>query len=190
MEEDTLVEIDEESDFSIIEHLLAKRLRQHKHSNQKIKAIVFDVDGVFTNGRVIYGHEGELGKTFNMKDGMALENLDPSISIYVLTSENSELVRKRMEKLKLRNVYLGVKDKYLKLDTILEKENLSRSEVAYLGDDVNDLANILSCGWRICPADAALEVKKFADLELSKSGGDMAIRNAIEFITNFNQRFK
>lgn len=189
MPEESMFEIDEPSDFTIVELLLVQRLSNQKTPNKKISTVVLDVDGVFTNGKVLYSKEGEFGKVFNMRDGMGLENLSNDINVIILTSENSELVRKRMEKLNMKNVYLGVKDKYAKLNAIVNKFNISRSEILYLGDDINDLSNIISCGWGVCPNDATTEVKQHADIILNNDGGDLAIREALSFVNKYNQRF-
>jgi YrbI family 3-deoxy-D-manno-octulosonate 8-phosphate phosphatase len=190
MADDTLTEIDELSDLLIIENLLKHRLLQNKVNTLKIKAFVIDVDGVLTDGKTYYSGAGEFSKSFDMRDGMGLENARfNNIDIIILTSENSPIVSSRMEKLKIKNFYLGVKDKYLKLDFILKDLKLARNEVLYIGDDINDLSNILSCGWGICPNDATDEVKSEADIILNNGGGNKAIREAVRFALNYNKRF-
>jgi YrbI family 3-deoxy-D-manno-octulosonate 8-phosphate phosphatase len=190
MPEETYVEIDEPHDFNIIENLLKPRLKFKKTPLKKIKVLVLDVDGVFTNGTVTYSNTGEFSKTFNMRDGMGLEVLrDENIIPIILTSENSKIVAERMKKLVIKHVHLGVKDKYAYLNMLVEKLNISHNEIAYLGDDINDLANILSVGWGICPNDAVNEVKQNADIILNNPGGKMAIRETVQFIIKYNSRF-
>jgi YrbI family 3-deoxy-D-manno-octulosonate 8-phosphate phosphatase len=106
-----------------------------------------------------------------------------------MTSEQSELVAKRMQKLKIDHVYLGVKDKYSLLQHIILEQNISINNVAYIGDDVNDLANICSVGWSLTPNNATDVVKQHADNTLSKNSGAGAIREACQFILNYNKRF-
>ena len=190
MPEDTLTEIDELSDWHIIENLLKNRLAEFKKYPSKIKAIVFDVDGVFTDGTVAVSYDKELFKRFSLRDGMGLELLrQGNIIPIVMTSENSAIVETRMKKLKIEYLYLGVKDKYSRLEELLKTLNIKRNEIAYLGDDINDLPNLASVGWSICPNDAVETIYNSVDLKLNSNGGDKAIREAIEFILKYNQKF-
>ena len=94
-----------------------------------------------------------------------------------------------MEKLKIEQVFLGVKDKYTLLKNIVTKADVSLSNVAYIGDDVNDLTNICSVGWSFAPNNATDIVKINADVVLAKNSGAGAIREACQFIMNYNKRF-
>lgn len=190
MPEDTFTELDEKRDWIIVEKLLENRLRMNKKLSDRIKAIFLDLDGVFTPGTVFFGASGELSKEFNIRDGMGLEILRESsdVEIFVITSENSEIVSSRMKKLKIENYYSGIKDKYAKVEEILTDKNIKKSETAYIGDDINDLANLLSAGWSFCPSDAMKEVKQVVDLVLKAKGGKEAIREAVDFIIKYNQR--
>ncbi|SFD02727.1 acylneuraminate cytidylyltransferase [Algibacter pectinivorans] len=189
MAEDSLHEIDSETDWTVVEQLLIERQKQAKQS-KKITHLVLDVDGVFTDGTITYTKDGEHTKGFDMRDGMGLEILRQfNIKVIVMTSENSELVVKRMQKLQIEDVFLGVKDKYTLLNNIIKEEDISLSNVAYIGDDVNDLTNICSVGWSITPNNATDIVKHNADVVLSKNSGAGAIREACQFIMNYNKRF-
>ena len=189
MSEVTLIEIDEIADWLVVEKLLEYRLRNNKKLGNKIKAIFFDVDGVFTSGRVFFSKSGELLKEFSVRDGMGLSLLRESgVEVFVITSENSEIVKSRMKKLKIENYYLNIKDKYAKVEEILANINMQRAEIAYIGDDINDLPNLLSAGWSFCPRDAMKEVKIAADVILHSNGGREAVRETIDFVLKFNQR--
>ncbi|MFV9550626.1 cytidylyltransferase domain-containing protein [Algibacter sp. PT7-4] len=189
MAEDSLQEIDSETDWTVVEQLLIERQKQAKQS-KKITHFVLDVDGVFTDGTITYTKDGEHTKNFDMRDGMGLEILRQfNVKVMVMTSENSELVAKRMQKLQIKNVFLGVKDKYTLLNNIIKEEGISLSNVAYIGDDVNDLTNICSVGWSLTPNNATDVVKNNADVVLSKNSGAGAIREACQFIMNYNKRF-
>ncbi|MDK2886932.1 MAG: hypothetical protein PWP54_1510 [Thermosipho sp. (in: thermotogales)] len=190
MPEETAYEIDEPNDWIVIENLLKNRLKKSKKELDKIKVVVLDVDGVFTDSSVYYDNNGEFSKKFNMKDGMGISILkEYDIEIIVITSEDSEIVRKRMGKLGIENLYMGIKDKYAFLEKLIIEKKLKRSEIAYLGDDINDYANILSCGWGICPKDAVEEIKNEADVIISKNGGNGFIRESARFILKYNERF-
>lgn len=189
MPEETLMEIDSVSDWNIIENLLIERQKSMKTS-QKIKYLVLDVDGVFTDGGIYYNEEGEFAKKFDMRDGMGLEILrENNVEVLVLTSENSKVVAQRMKKLKIENAFLGIKDKYSFLKQFLALKNSSFNAVAYVGDDVNDLANICSCGWSFAPANAMNIVKSHADIVLTNSSGNGAIREVCEVIMKYNKRY-
>ncbi len=190
MPEDTLTEIDEPSDLLVIEQLLKNRLQRQKSPSVSVKYLVLDVDGVFTSATVAYSADGEFSKTFSFVDGMGLEILrEAGIQPIIITSEKSQIVKKRMEKLEIQHCYMGVKDKYAFLNNLVRELKASRNAVAYLGDDINDLANILSSGWGICPANAVHIVKNNADLSLQSNGGEGAIRECVEFLINYNKRF-
>lgn len=189
MPEDSLLEIDSENDWVAVESLLIERQKRVKAS-KKITHVVLDVDGVFTKGTITYTKDGEHTKEFDMRDGMGLEILKQfNIEVIVMTSENSQLVAKRMEKLKIKDVFLGVKDKYTLLNQIIKEKNSTLSNVAYIGDDVNDLTNICSVGWSLAPNNAMDVVKQHADIVLTKNSGAGAIREASEFVINYNKRF-
>ncbi|WOD43969.1 cytidylyltransferase domain-containing protein [Hwangdonia lutea] len=189
MPEETLHEIDSETDWTIIENLLINRLKNQK-GTQKISHLVLDVDGVFTDGTVLYSKDGELAKQFDMRDGMGLEILrEYGIEIIVMTSENSELVQQRMKKLKIENTFLGIKDKYALLQHLKSEQSFNLNNIAYMGDDVNDLANMCSVGWSLAPNNAVDIVKQNADVILSADSLKGAIREACAFILNYNKRF-
>jgi N-acylneuraminate cytidylyltransferase len=189
MPESTLVEIDSETDWMLVEQLLIARFKTGK-TPARIDHLVLDVDGVFTDGKIVYGAEGELSKTFDMRDGMGLEILrEQGVKVMVMTSENSEVVAQRMKKLKIPDVFLGVKDKYAFLDQLCSERGILPENIAYIGDDVNDLSNMLRAGWAFCPSNATKPVKFHADIVLNHNAADGAIREATEFIMNYNLRF-
>ncbi|WP_422081206.1 HAD-IIIA family hydrolase [Ulvibacterium sp.] len=189
MSEDTLVEIDSETDWQVVEQLLISHFKQNK-SAQRINYLILDVDGVFTDGRVTFTNEGEFSKVFDMRDGMGLEILrQHGVKVMVMTSENSEVVAQRMKKLKIEDVFLGIKDKYSCLEDICTERNISPKEIAYIGDDVNDLSNMLRAGWSLCPSNATRPIQFHADIVLKNRSAEGAIREASEFIINYNLRF-
>ena len=189
MPEETLIEIDSLSDWTIIENLLAERQKSFK-KQERINYLVLDVDGVFTDGCVYYGAEGELMKKFDMRDGMGLEILRQNgVEVVVITSENSDLVAKRMRKLQIKHAFLGVKDKYSFLQNFMNQQVTSWSHLAYVGDDVNDLANLCTVGWSFAPANATAVVKQNVDFTLTHQSADGAIREVCEWIMNYNKRF-
>ncbi|MCM2303039.1 MAG: acylneuraminate cytidylyltransferase [Flavobacteriaceae bacterium] len=190
MPEDTLVELDSLTDWLIVENLLTERLKKAKKT-QRIEYLVLDVDGVFTDGGIYYNAEGELAKKFDMRDGMGLEILrENKVVVVVLTAENSALVAQRMKKLNIQNTFLGVKDKYSFLQQFLVSNKSSIGAVAYIGDDVNDLANLCNAGWSFAPNNATNAVKPHVDMVLNQDSANGAIREACEFILKYNKRYE
>jgi YrbI family 3-deoxy-D-manno-octulosonate 8-phosphate phosphatase len=190
MSENSLIEIDEPEDWKIVEVLLENKLREYKKNIKKISTLVLDVDGVFTNGNVLVSENGEFAKSFSLRDGMGFELArQNNLEIIVITSEDSQIVKARMEKLKITNYYLGVKDKYALLNKICSENKITRSEIGYIGDDINDMPNMLSVGWSFSPSDAIETIKTISDVNLKNIGGDRAIREFIEKVINYNNRF-
>jgi len=189
MSEDSLTEIDSISDWLIVENLLIQRLKREK-LQQRIDYLVLDVDGVFTDGRVAYNKNGEDFKVFDMRDGMGLEILrQNNVKIIVLTSEDSELVAQRMRKLQIEDTFLAVKDKYSFLQNYLQTRRITKGALAYVGDDVNDMANMCSVGWSFAPANAVNTIKQNADFVLTNISGAGAIREVCEWIMKYNVRY-
>jgi len=189
MPEESLVEIDSETDWLLVEQLLISRFKSSKGA-QRINLLVLDVDGVFTDGKVIFDDKGEFSKAFDMRDGMGLEILrKQGVQVMVMTSENSQVVARRMKKLKIEDTFLGIKDKYSFLENLLADRGISSDEIAYIGDDINDLSNMLRAGWSLCPANATKTIKFHADITLANNSANGAIREASEFIINYNLRF-
>lgn len=190
MPEESFIEIDSLYDWEIVESLLANRQKKKK-VHQRIEYLVLDVDGVFTDGCVYYDAKGEMAKKFDMRDGMGLEIIRQNqVEVIVMTSENSELVAQRMKKLQIKHTFLGVKDKFSFLTHFLLDRNSSFGAVAYVGDDVNDLANICSVGWSFAPSDATDVVKANADYVLTNASGDGAIRETCEILLKYNKRYE
>jgi len=144
---------------------------------------------VFTSGSCFFDKSGESLKAFSVRDGMGLSLLrEDSVEVFVITSENSDIVGSRMKKLQIKNYYPNIKDKYAKVEEILTNKHLKWSEIAYIGDDINDLSSLLSAGWSFCPRDAVEQVKSAADVILHAKGGREAVREAINVVLQYNQR--
>jgi 3-deoxy-D-manno-octulosonate 8-phosphate phosphatase (KDO 8-P phosphatase) len=148
---------------------------------KRVRALVLDVDGVLTDGGMYYGPQGEGLKRFNVKDGLGLRLIgEAGIVIALISGENSEIVRRRAEKLKIDDVFVGVEDKLQTLKTFLVVKKLSLEDVAYVGDDLNDLPVLKAVGLPIAVADAVAQVKKAARWVTSRRGGDAAVREVCD----------
>jgi len=146
-----------------------------------IKTVIFDVDGTLTDGGIIYSDDGKEIKKFSAYDGLVMRVL-PQIGIntILLTGRKSEVVYKRGEDLGVTHVIQGVRNKEEKLREMSSDINLK--ETAYIGDDLNDYAAMLLCGFRACPANAAEEIKGICAYISSYNGGNGAVRDILEYI--------
>ena len=157
-----------------------------KEKTTQIKLLLTDVDGVLTDNGVYYSETGEVMKRFSIRDGMGVERLRKlcGIETGILTGEISPSVTRRAEKLSIVELHLGVKDKLAKLSEILERTQLQLSEIAYIGDDVNDLEALEAVGISACPADAMDSVRDIADYVCENKGGYGAFREFAEWLIN------
>ena len=152
-------------------------------SLQKIKLLALDVDGVLTDGSIYISPAGEVFKGFNAKDGMGIScALRSGLQIAVITGRQSPIVERRCEELGITLLQQGVKDKRLALQQMAQKLGLVREEIAYMGDDLNDIPAFKDSGLNLVPADAAIEVMAVADIITKASGGRGAVREAITMI--------
>jgi 3-deoxy-D-manno-octulosonate 8-phosphate phosphatase (KDO 8-P phosphatase) len=150
---------------------------------QRVRALVLDVDGVLTDGGMYYGPGGEGLKRFNVKDGMGLGLvIEAGIAVALISGENSEILRRRAEKLKIADIFVGVEDKLKKLEEFLSSRKISLAEAAYVGDDVNDLPPMGKVGLPVAVADAVPEVRKAAKWVTTRRGGDAAVREVCDAI--------
>lgn len=149
-----------------------------------IKYLVMDVDGTLTDGKIYMGAHGEMMKAFNIKDGCGIHDIaiPGGIIPVIITGRTSEIVKKRCGELGIQQVYQGIKNKIEQLNSIAD----DLSQVAYIGDDINDLSCMIPVkeagGVVGCPADAVERVKEISDFVAFHNGGDGAVRDFIEWI--------
>jgi 3-deoxy-D-manno-octulosonate 8-phosphate phosphatase (KDO 8-P phosphatase) len=150
---------------------------------QKVKLLVFDVDGVLTDGGLHYGPDGELMKRFDVKDGhsFVMARL-VGLPTGVLTARTSKIVETRMRELGVAHVVQGEKLKGPAFARLCADAGLEPHEVAYMGDDVNDLAPLAMAGLAACPSDAVADVRAVCQFVSSKPGGRGAARELVELI--------
>jgi 3-deoxy-D-manno-octulosonate 8-phosphate phosphatase (KDO 8-P phosphatase) len=153
---------------------------------RNIRLVLTDSDGVLTDTGVYYSESGEAFKRFSIRDGMGVERLRTAgIETAIITGENSPSVRQRAAKLKLQHLYLGIRDKRSHLDAIVEETGFSIKELAYIGDDVNDLGiieEICRSGLTAAPEDAMGVVRRAVHYRTAARGGHGAFREFAEWI--------
>lgn len=154
-------------------------------SASKVRLLLTDCDGVLTDGGVYYSAQGEELKRFSIRDGMGVERLRTlaGVEVGILTGEAaSPLLRRRAEKLGITELHLAARDKAAILDGILARRVLTSEQVAYIGDDTNDLAVMQRVGLCACPADALSMVQAIAHYICQRGGGHGAFREFAELI--------
>lgn len=151
---------------------------------RQIRLLLTDVDGVLTDTGVYYSARGEELKRFSLRDGMGVERLRllAGVDVGIITGENSAAVQRRAEKLHITELHLGIKDKLALLDDICARWGLQRTEIAYIGDDCNDLEIMAQVGLTAVPADGLPFVQKTADYLCQARGGYGAFREFAELI--------
>ena len=150
---------------------------------QKIKLIAMDVDGVLTKGEVMYTANGDEVKTFNIKDGVALNAARRvGLHIAVITGRKSPALERRVTELKIAEVDMACDDKGAAIRDLLRRLELKPEEAAFIGDDLIDIPAFRECGFRIAVGDACEDVKALADHVTDAAGGQGAVREAVEMI--------
>jgi len=156
---------------------------------RRIKLVLTDCDGVLTDGSIYYSRTGEEMKRFSIRDGMGVERLRKLVNVEtgLITGENSEIVRRRAEKLGIKEYHPGSTDKYSVLKGIIRIRKISDEEIAYIGDDFNDQEIMQQSGLSACPADAISGIREIAHLVLDRNGGHGAFREFAELIIYYKK---
>lgn len=162
-----------------IDRLIKKDLSRKP---KDIRLLVLDVDGVMTDGGMIFDSSGNETKVYNTKDGMAIkEILKRGVDVGFISSGFSDaLVRNRAEMLGVTKVYVGTENKLHVLNQWVIDFHIPMHEVVYIGDDINDLPCIEAAGFSACPADAVEKIKNAADVVLESKGGKGCVREFVE----------
>lgn len=147
----------------------------------RIRLLLLDVDGVLTDGRLFYGPQGEAMKSFDVKDGHGLVLVRPYVELGVISGRSDTTARRRLEELRFKHLVFGQRDKlagYAELGHL----GVPDAEVAYMGDDVNDLPLLARVGLSACPADAMPQVRDRVHLVASHLGGRGAVRELCDLL--------
>ncbi|MFY0651885.1 MAG: HAD-IIIA family hydrolase [Cyclobacteriaceae bacterium] len=147
-----------------------------------IKLLILDVDGTLTDGGVYVAQDGTQLKKYNAKDGLGIRELAKSGFQVGIISHSlvSEMVTVRAKTLGIQNCYVGMESKLTVLDQWCEELSISRDQIAYIGDDINDLEIMQAVGISACPADAHKKIIAISDVVLEKKGGEGAVREFID----------
>jgi len=150
---------------------------------QPITLLLLDVDGVLTDGRITYNSEQQELKSFHIHDGLGIKLLQRNgVDVGIITGRNSTMVERRARELGIDLLIQGREDKAAAMKTLLASLDIALTNVAYMGDDLPDLAAIQQAGFGIAPANAVAIVRQHAKMVTSTGGGCGAVREAAEFI--------
>ena len=154
------------------------------------KLVITDIDGVWTDGGMYYTAEGDVMKRFSVKDGWGIVLLrELNIPIAIMTGENSQVVRKRAEKLKIEHCYLQVQDKLAKAKEICSELGITLDDVAFIGDDLNDIHLLRAVGFSASPYNTPDYVKREVDYVTATNGGYGAVLELLVFDMNYYKFF-
>ena len=185
MSPETATEIDEPADWLAVENILVEREKNDlRNIAANIKMLVMDVDGVLTDSYIYLDNNGIEMKRFSVRDGMGIGIIrDMGIKTAVITKEKTDIIDFRAGKLKIDYIYKGVDKKIKALYELSEKSLIPLENIAYIGDDLNDLEVIKAAGFSAAPANAEIAIKNAVDYICKKNGGSGCIREICDIIT-------
>ncbi|MEK7264385.1 MAG: HAD hydrolase family protein [Bacteroidota bacterium] len=150
---------------------------------KKIKLLLLDVDGVLTDGRIVYTSDGTELKFFDAHDGYGFSKaLKAGLLLGIISGRSSPMVTKRAKEFFIQEVHQDVENKILVYEMLKKKYTLADEHIAYVGDDIPDLGVLRAVGFSACPSDAMDEVKKNVDFIASREGGRGAVREVIDIL--------
>jgi YrbI family 3-deoxy-D-manno-octulosonate 8-phosphate phosphatase len=153
------------------------------------KLVITDIDGVWTDGGMYYDQQGNEWKKFNTSDSAGVLFLRLlNIPLVIMTGEDTAIVQRRAEKLRIENVYQGVRDKLTVAQNLCAEMNIDLQDVAFIGDDLGDMPLLRKVGYSACPSNSPDYVKSITHFTTNKAGGDGAFREFVEHILKSNHR--
>lgn len=164
--------------------------KSYKEYLENINTFIFDVDGVLTDGSVTVMTNGDMLRTMNIKDGYALKTaVDVGFNVCIISGGSNEGVRKRLEGLGIKDIFLGAHNKIEQLNTYTKNKNVNLENVLYMGDDIPDYPVMKLVGLPCCPQDAVQEIKGISKYISHKSGGKGAVRDVIEQVLKIHNKW-
>jgi 3-deoxy-D-manno-octulosonate 8-phosphate phosphatase (KDO 8-P phosphatase) len=165
-------------------------MSNYKEKLSTVTTFIFDYDGVLTDGKVLVINEKEQLRTSNVKDGYALQYaVKKGYRICIISGGKSDSMSQRMNSLGINDVFLGVEKKIDVYNKYLADNNLDKSQVLYMGDDIPDYEVMNNVGVATCPSDAAIEIKSIADYISDAKGGDGCVRDIIEQVLRLHDNW-
>lgn len=165
-------------------------MSNYKEKLSPINTFIFDYDGVLTDGKVLVINQNEQLRSSNVKDGYALQYaIKKGYRICIISGGKSDSMTQRMNGLGITDVFLGVERKIDVYNSYLKSNNLDKSQILYMGDDIPDYEIMTNVGVATCPADAAIEIKAVADYISDTKGGEGCVRDIIEQVLKLHDKW-
>ena len=162
----------------------------YKTRLKDITTFIFDVDGVMTNGKIIYTHDGKIDRQFNAKDGYAIKHaISKGYRIAIISGVMQENVRTRLNSLGVEDVFLKSFNKIVILDDFMKDKGIEKKNILYMGDDNPDIKPLKVVGISSCPKDASVDVKSICDYVSHKKGGYGCVRDVIEQVMRIHGKW-
>ena len=162
----------------------------YKEIMNHIDTLIFDVDGVLTDGKLFVSNDGDLLRQMNVKDGYALKTaIDKGFNVCIISGGKNEGVRKRLENLGVKDIYLGIPHKTGVFNDYIKTSDVQPKNILYMGDDIPDYWVMKEAGLPTCPQDAAPEIKAICQYISHKTGGNGAVRDVIEQVLKVQQKW-
>ena len=162
----------------------------YKENLIDIKAFIFDVDGVLTDGKLLISESGELLRSMNVKDGFAMKfAIDSGYKIGIISGGTNEAVRSRLENLGIEEIHLKSHDKIIHFENFVKKFGFKAKNILVMGDDIPDIPIIKAAGIGTCPQDAVPEVKSACQYVSKNEGGKGAVRDVIEQVMKIQYKW-
>ena len=162
----------------------------YKEYLNQITTLIFDVDGVLTDGSIIVATNGDMYRKMHTKDGFALKTaVDKGFNVCIISGGNNEGVRIRLKGLGIKDVYLGAHHKTETMNAYLKENNIRKEQVLYMGDDIPDLHVMKEVGLPCCPQDAVQEIKRVSKYVSHKKGGKGCVRDVIEQVLKVQNKW-
>ncbi len=161
-----------------------------KEELQKIKAFVFDIDGVLSRQTISLDMNGDPLRTINLRDGYALQLASrKGYSLCIISGNSSTSIHKRLASLGVEHIYLGVAEKTAVMKEYMEKTGLTKEQLLYMGDDIPDFKVMKMAGVAVCPADADNEIKQISVYISDMKGGEGCVRDVIEQVLRLHGKW-
>ena len=165
-------------------------ITNYKENLINIKAFIFDVDGVLTDGKLLITDSGELLRSMNVKDGFAMKfAIDNGFKIGIISGGTNEAVKSRLERLGIEEIHLKSHDKIIHFENFIKKYQFDSDNILVMGDDIPDIPIIKAAGIGTCPQDAVPEVKSVCQYVSKNNGGKGAVRDVIEQVMKIQNKW-
>ena len=164
--------------------------KNYKEVLNSIKAFIFDIDGVLTNGKILITSKGDMYREMDTKDGFAIKYaLNKGFKIAIISGGKDKGLEVRLQDLGIKNIFLGFTDKERPFNDFIKNEDIKPNDILYMGDDIPDIKIMKKVLLATCPNDAVIDVKEISDYVSPKNGGQGCVREIIEQVLRVQNKW-